>query len=708
MRVLLLAKGNVPTRFNLVAVNCENYAVPQIGPHEVRTFGYNHGVDYPISPVGDFAEVLAQLPADWQPDVCILWEIDWNLVPRGIENAPFPVVAIIWDWDYDMACARSIVEIADFSLVLAKFEHDAVAALGANRVSRHYYIGVMREYFAERPKPIAGRPIDVLYTTAINDAERYQRSLLVEQLSTLADHYNVRVEALRPDYRDYCRLLASAKLALTHHRHGSMSGRLLEAAAQGTVALETGVEVAEHFSEGKEYLAVSIDDIAQQVASFLAEPQRLEAISQAAYEKVTAQFEARQRWLQMLDHIAALLPATRPRSYLALAPAEQARRRGELYYYAFFRSPGNIIDGRARMLEQAVLEFERACQCEPSARAHDCLAVARAAHGLIVDSERFIAERGQSAIASLAAALAIDASYLPAIYHAGVIQLRCNDLDNAFASFSQVYQLLQNPALSIDPWTLYFNKATGAWSGEDVLLQQAINRALLLEGQGDKQSAAAVLHAGYLAMTLDYLSMICQERADLISASQLAALAATTAPESGRLLARAADLARLLGDRQTARAFHQQALQRLPLEIEEHKRYLAAQLVDGLPIDRELRHLRRLYQTVGPLRQQLAETINELEIYRALTSGAQALRYPLLDELQGQQNLERLYQALNAAPGSVALVEAVINGWLAIEQPDQALAVLERYAELADDQADRTLLTSWAKKIRQSDAAPSV
>lgn len=100
MRVLLLGLGNAPPRFHFASIHCENYLERNTEGHEIITFGYNEGVDIQINTDDGFEKVVQNLPHGWIPDCCILWEVDWNLLPKGIENAlslqlPYPGIGIM-------------------------------------------------------------------------------------------------------------------------------------------------------------------------------------------------------------------------------------------------------------------------------------------------------------------------------------------------------------------------------------------------------------------------------------------------------------------------------------------------------------------------------------------------------------------------------------------------------------------------------------
>lgn len=169
MKILLLGLGNSPVRSRFIANHCENF-ISDIKEHEILTFGYNDGVDIKIYIGDDFSEVFKKLPQGWTPDFCLFWEIEWNLLPEGIENVPCPTVALISDWDYDIHLSKLYAESFDLVIVIADYEKGALSALGADRVEVFDRAWAMKEFINTSPGKMKDRKYDIVYTTFIDDS----------------------------------------------------------------------------------------------------------------------------------------------------------------------------------------------------------------------------------------------------------------------------------------------------------------------------------------------------------------------------------------------------------------------------------------------------------------------------------------------------------------------------------------------------------
>jgi hypothetical protein len=179
----------------------------QYGGVRNYNFGYNEGVDIVIHLEDDFKTVLERLPQGWMPDYCLLWLAEWNLLPRGIEYAPFPTVAWLPDWDYNIPYTRMYAESVDLIISHGEPDSKAVRAFtGLDNAVAFHAVGVMQEYFADTPKIIKDRKYDILYTTWIDDAIQPGRSEWICRLCSLSDRYTVHIDKnlKYPEYIALC------------------------------------------------------------------------------------------------------------------------------------------------------------------------------------------------------------------------------------------------------------------------------------------------------------------------------------------------------------------------------------------------------------------------------------------------------------------------------------------------------------------------
>ncbi|MBI5677225.1 MAG: glycosyltransferase family 1 protein [Planctomycetes bacterium] len=344
-RILLMGIGKHKIRSMIPTQFYENYVGKCISGYEIITFGYNKGVDICIKPEDDFNKVVQSLPNGWMPDYCILPNCEFNFLPIGIEHAPFPTVYIAYDWDYQIHTAKTFVESADLTLVFGDSARNTLRALGANNIDIFYPHGVVKESFSLSPKKMKDRKYDILYTTFVDDVFHPDRSAWIHKLCELSEKYKVKIVS-HASSDDYCELLQNSKLAFSHQRFGEMSIRIYEYASQGTVTLETGVEVGKYFVSNEECIPVTKDTIEEQVKKYLANEELLQKMSERAYKKALEKYEPRKLFIQLLDVIYKQLSnnTISTRKFKGYSDDKKHIRRGEINYYLFFRGvKGGIL-----------------------------------------------------------------------------------------------------------------------------------------------------------------------------------------------------------------------------------------------------------------------------------------------------------------------------------------------------------------------------
>jgi tetratricopeptide (TPR) repeat protein len=581
MKILLLGIGNSPVRSKFVSNHIENY-MGDIEGHEILTFGYNEGVDIKIETGADFREALARLPAGWQPDCCILWEAEWNLLPPGIESAPFPTFALISDWDYDIHLAGCYVKSVDCVIALSDFEKEALLALGARRVEVFHHVGAMREYFAVPPKRMEERKYDILYTSFIDDNAHPDRSAWILKLCGISDRYRVLVAPHLPGYKDYIILLRDSKLVLSHHRYGSMSGRVMEAGSQGAVVMDTGPDIRNYFKPDEEYIPVTTDDFPDQIERYLNDTAGLQAMSERFYKKVTGDYESRNRLGKLIGFIGALLECKE--SATGIKEAEDISDRGPVYYYAFFRTSQGpfIVNAGSRLLLMSIEEFKKAAGVEPSARALTNLAVAETAYGSLYNPEEFLRAGIKPCIEMLREAIRSCPGYVMAYFNLGLLYYRSHDYNNAMKVFKVALELFEDRNSDLDVWCLH-NRDYDLFN---TFLRKPLNAALLLLSRGEDEKGTKDIRSLYRAFILYLISRIEEKNKKIYPALDALLEASRLYPGSGSMMTEAAGKLALLGFRKESIDLYRKAIGLCPLSPDPRLNYVKLMYLYGM--DNEL------------------------------------------------------------------------------------------------------------------------
>ncbi|MCF6154444.1 MAG: hypothetical protein E3K36_04160 [Candidatus Brocadia sp.] len=702
MRVLLLGLGNAPPRFHFASIHCENYIERNTEGHEIITFGYNEGVDIRINTDDDFEKVVENLPHGWIPDCCILWEVDWSLLPKGIENAPFPTIAIPWDWDYDIPLSKNCAESTDLLISFGDFEQEALQTMNTSKVEKFYSVGIMEKYFTPYPKKIQDRKYDILYTTGISDTEKLDRSKWVLKLCELSDKYNVTIDEHSPDFDGYIDSLRDSKLVLSHHRYGSMSGRILDAGAQGTVTLETGSEVEKHFVPNKEYIPVSEENIFDQIDKYLGNQALLQEMSDRVYSKVIREYEARKRFVWFLEFLDKTLKSRKSlKKVNTFTEYERHIRRGEIYFYSFFRSTSYfIVNSGNKLIESCIEEFEKAVAIEPTPQAMTNLSIARIAYDLLDNRRQFLKDRIPIDIDLLEKVIASHPLYVMAHYNLGLLQMRTNDYKGARNTFSVAVKLFEDSKSQLDPWCLH-NRDFDLFNN---LLRKPLNHNLLLFCKGEKDLAMNSVRNLYHAATLFFISLIEENEGNIYKVLESLLKAHSLYPESGLIAMNAAKRLYLLGYREESLKMYEKALSLLPLHIDLRIEYIKILYSYHMNTEgmNELENALNISCRITMLKEKTAAL-------EALKEGysSSGYTYNLSNERFLNDVAKMLYAFLNKDPQNLTLISRIIDIWYELGRTDKMFAIVENYfsnycKKTTMGNMDCSLIKEILRKLQQS------
>ena len=200
---------------------------------------------------------------------CILPNCEFNFLPMGIEHAPFPYRLYCLRLGLSDTHRKNICRVSRSYLSFWGFCQESLARpLGANNIEIFYPHGAVKDSFSLSPKKIKDRKYDILYTTFVDDVIHPDRSAWIHKLCELSEKYKVKIVS-HVSSSEYHELLQDSKLAFSHQRFGEMSIRIYEYSSQGTVTLETGVEVGKYFLPNEEYIPVTKENIEVQVKKYL-------------------------------------------------------------------------------------------------------------------------------------------------------------------------------------------------------------------------------------------------------------------------------------------------------------------------------------------------------------------------------------------------------------------------------------------------------
>jgi tetratricopeptide (TPR) repeat protein len=558
MRVLYQGIGDCQTGRHLPQSWPDRLFERRLGDHEVVTFGHAPDLDIVIPFGAPFAEVVRRLPDGWLPDVCICMHPDFLMIPHGIEEAPFPTVAVTADWDYRIGVARTMADTFDLVVALGDESCRAMEVLGARRTLPFHYFGFPEESIPAELTPISSdRAIDVLFTGTIADHTSPDRSRWLGRLAALSDRYQVYIDDARMSQTAYRDVLRQAKLVFTFHRRGELQLRFTDAVIEGACVLDNGVETARFFDPRTEYAAYDEATFEAVVEQHLADDWLRMRKVEAARRKVLGQFGSLRRLLDLFAAVERELPSLDPTRRVArsLPHGERCRRTAEHLYdnqYACSLGP------RDEYLPAAVAF---AAQATPGPRADNDRAVLLASQALQRVKPTMKCAEGERVLAAFEALTETHPRYAMGWFNRAYALRANDDHEAAAACFAQAYEILLDPTSDFDLWALYVREQDRQPQSFE---KPILDARLALAGGASDESARRTL-AGNCAF---FIARQRRVEGRLHDALELLDAAATLDPVNTLFAKDAAHLADLLGECDLAERHYERALALRPLDVQ--------------------------------------------------------------------------------------------------------------------------------------------
>ncbi|MFQ5750724.1 MAG: glycosyltransferase [bacterium] len=691
MKILLLAFGKgIPGEFVYIPSRYPENFVKDIPGYEIVTFGYNEGVDIRIDLDDDFEEVIKRLPDGWLPDYCVLYDMLFNMLPRGIENAPFPTVGVICDPDWDIPFIKTNVQSVDFVIVGSEEGKRNLEALGANNVAVYHDTGVMVEFFPVAPKKIKDRNYDIFYSGKIEDGTikgiAHTRWFL--KLCDLAEkyEYNILISPPIPDYKKYLEILQDSKLVFSHVRNGILSSRVLDAGSQGTVVLETGDQIRKYFVPHKEYIPVSEDDFSDQVQKYLQNEHTLQEMSDRFHQKVKKEFESRKHFVKLIELADRALNSKKiDRKLSTLHEIEKIMRRGEVYYFSYHRTgtDGHFPEQGTKFLTLSIEKFKKVMATEPSPRAMLNLAVATTSLSVTISDHSLSRNKINEAISMLNTLVETYPSFAVGYFTLGLLHLKMDNKKEALKVFRIALDLFLDKNSMIDQWCLHSREDLAySWAYH---LGSSLDANMLLLSRGEEDKANKNTRNLYRAATLYYICLLenakghIYESIEALIESQKLSLYPEEYPEIGKVAFWAADGLALLGLKTEALNMYKKAMSLLPLNIP-----LRTQFIKFLHVYRmdeeaivEIKDAFKIAKTVRALSGYVIELKYLIESFGTKNSGTWYYDICRETTLDGWQH--KLHEFLSKKPADIRLLRRIIEILQELGRIDRIFEIVENY-----------------------------
>jgi tetratricopeptide (TPR) repeat protein len=267
------------------------------------------------------------------PDLMLIWEPGWLALPRAIEEAPFPVVALLSDWNLTIRPQAGMLEALDY-IFTDRPGVEVIKRLGYERVEYWPMWGHDPRRFYLIPD--AKKIWDVSMVGNLSHEVQRERARWLYRLAKLGDRWRIRV-ADGVYGEDYVLMLNQSKITFNRSIRREFNMRCYEAAACGSLLFydEENEEVRDYFEDRVHCVFYNESNFEELLKYYLTRDEEREAIVAAAHKRAggIAQPQALLNLLNRINEIGLLDGNRPPRPFASLPLAERRKRHARQIFH---------------------------------------------------------------------------------------------------------------------------------------------------------------------------------------------------------------------------------------------------------------------------------------------------------------------------------------------------------------------------------------
>ncbi len=301
-----------------------NFYAPYLEEFDIVLYnGNRNDSDYfQVQPTVLFSEIMKNLPDGWEPDFVLYHTPFYYRIPVGIEDCPWPTVAVLDDWFGGVDFMPDVLGWFDhivtdcYSLRLLQerriFNCSYWASFGHDD-SRFRQLDTVQE-----------RDIDVAFIGNLNGNIQYERFQWLRRIAEMKNvSHSVIGEGVYGD--EYVSILNRAKIGFNKTIKGEMNLRCFEVPACGALLFveEENEEICAFLTPGEECILYNTDNLEYLIEYYLKHDDERERIARAGQEKI-AQFTYRNNYRNLLSQLQNfnIIPGENRRSGQFYTPDE--------------------------------------------------------------------------------------------------------------------------------------------------------------------------------------------------------------------------------------------------------------------------------------------------------------------------------------------------------------------------------------------------
>ena len=233
---------------------------------------------------GNFDQLIDMLPNGWKPDIIFLERPEYASILKNIENSPFPVVAMVGDWNQGFTVLKDNLSKVDW-IVVDKKGVSFFKKQGFKNIDYWGVYGFRPEYHYLREG--FKRTYDLLMIGNFNFEIQKEREAWIKRIALLNSKYNIQLLS-NIFGEEYPILYNQAKIIFNRSIRGEMNQRSFEATANGALLFfeEENLEIRDFLIPGKECILYNENNLDWLIDYYLINDEERENIAQAGHKKI--------------------------------------------------------------------------------------------------------------------------------------------------------------------------------------------------------------------------------------------------------------------------------------------------------------------------------------------------------------------------------------------------------------------------------------
>ena len=249
-----------------------------------------------------FSNIVENLPKDWEPDFVLFHTPFYYPIPIGIEDSPWPTIAILDDWFGGIDYMPDVLQLFDY-IFTDKYSLKILSQMGFTNIAYWPAFGHRESNFYNSNSI---RDIDISFIGNLNGNIQFERFNWLRK-AVMVDTVKNGMVGTGIFNDDYRAILNRSKIGFNRTIKGEMNLRAFEVPACGALLFieEENREVRDFLIPGKECILYNESNVEELIRYYLTHDTERETIAKAGEKKI-ANFSFKENYKRLIAQIQSI------------------------------------------------------------------------------------------------------------------------------------------------------------------------------------------------------------------------------------------------------------------------------------------------------------------------------------------------------------------------------------------------------------------